>query len=261
MSIRLRLAAGIPFFALMFFFLCLRAYLGGIAPQHYSRRGWNSEWRDGRAVITIVAENSPATGVVQEGDVIVAIWSEYPAATPMVGRLWQVPPGTRYKMTVIRDGQSLELPLQTTRAYTNMPSGWPFVFLILTFLLFLGAGVTVFLLKPADEQAWMLSLMLSAWVALFPLNFFIQLPMWMFLTALLAQTLSTIFLPVSLRFFLIFPERSPLLRRFPRLEWLIYLPYLLFLLPLFMLRTVLNSFQWALPWRESLTTPTFNIVG
>ena len=28
MSIRTRLAVGIPFFALMFFFLCLRAYLG-----------------------------------------------------------------------------------------------------------------------------------------------------------------------------------------------------------------------------------------
>ena len=185
---------------------------------------------------------------------IVAIWSEYPAATPMVGRLWQVPPGTRYKMTVSRDGQSLELPLQTTRVYTNVPSGGPFVFLILTFLLFLGTGVTVFLLKPGDEQAWMLSLMLSAWVALFPLNFYIQLPRWMFLTALLAQTLSTIFLPVFLRFFLIFPERSPLLRRFPRLEWLIYLPYLLLLLPFFTLRTVLNWFPWTLPWRGSFMT-------
>lgn len=222
MSIRLRLAVGIPFFALMFFFLCLRAYLGGIAPQHYSRRGWSSEWRDGRAVITIVAENSPATGVVHEGDVIVAIWSEYPAATPMIGRLWQVPPDTRYKMTVIRDGQSLELLLQTTRVYTNMPSGWPLVFLILTFLLFLGTGVTVFLLKPGDEQAWTLSLMLSAWVALFPLNFFIQLPRWICVIALLAQTLSPIFYPAILRFFLVFPERSPLLRRFPWLDWLIY---------------------------------------
>jgi hypothetical protein len=29
MSIRLRLAVGIPFFALIFFYFCLRVYLGG----------------------------------------------------------------------------------------------------------------------------------------------------------------------------------------------------------------------------------------
>src|SRR5262245_42913963 len=38
MSIRSRLAIGIPFFALIFFYFCLRVYLGGIAPQQYSRK-------------------------------------------------------------------------------------------------------------------------------------------------------------------------------------------------------------------------------
>jgi hypothetical protein len=163
-------------------------------------------------VITIVGTNSPATGLLREGDVILAIWSEHPAAAP---------------------------------------SGWDFVFFMLTFLFFLVAGVTAFLLKPGDEQAWLLALMLSTWVAIFPLYFYLQLPRWMLLTAPLTQTLSTIFFSVFVRFFLVFPERSPLLRRFPEVEWLIYLPYLLFLLPLITLRTVLNEFQLTPPWRQS----------
>ena len=65
MSIRSRLRWD-PLLCVDVLLLCLRAYLGGIAPQHYSRRGWDSEWQDGRAVITIVGENSPATGVVRE---------------------------------------------------------------------------------------------------------------------------------------------------------------------------------------------------
>src|SRR5262245_19272518 len=171
MSIRLRLAVGIIFFALMFFYLCLRAFLGGVAPQQYSRRGWVAEWRDGRAVVVSVGMNSPATGVVREGDMIDAIWSERPDATPLVmpgswrkrlrteaeewreaatplvtPGLWRVPPGTRYKLTVSRDGQSLEFSLHTSRVFTNMPSGWLFVFVTLTFLIFLSAGAIVFLL-------------------------------------------------------------------------------------------------------------------
>ena len=257
MSVRLRIAIGIPFFALIFLYFLLRVYLGGIAPQQYSRRGWGVELRDGRVVIAIIGTNSPATGVLQEGDVIVAIWSEHLAATPLVTTtFWRVPPGTQYKLTVIRDGKSLEFPLHTTRLNTNAPSGWSFVFYILTFLLFFITGVTVFLLKPGDEQAWLLSLMLTTWVGIFPLSFYLQLPRWILLTALLIQTLSTIFLPVILRFFLVFPERSPLLRRFPKVEWLIYLPYLLILAPLITMRNVLSAFQLTPPWRQSFMAST-----
>jgi serine phosphatase RsbU (regulator of sigma subunit) len=251
MSVRLRLIIGIPLFALMFFYLCLRVYLG-VAPQEYSRRGWDAEWRDGGVVITDVGLNSPATDVVRKGDVVVAFWSERPDATSLVTpKFWRVPPDTRYKLTVSRDGQLLELPLRTTRISAGGPLGVLFLFFMLTFLLFITTGVTVFLLKPGAEQAWLLALMLTTPVALFPLNFeYIQPPRWIYLVALLTQTLSTIFLPVILRFFLIFPERSPLLRRFPMLEWLIYLPFLLFILPPDIVGKVMTAFQLTPTWRE-----------
>src|SRR5262249_38068413 len=120
---------------------------------------------------------------------------------------------------------------------------------ILTFLLFLVAGVAVFLLKPGNDQAWLLALMLTSFTALFPLSVYIRLPQWVSLTASLTQVLSTIFLPVILHFFLIFPERSALLGRFPKLERLIYLPYLFFLLPLYTLRAFLLAFQLTPSWR------------
>jgi serine phosphatase RsbU (regulator of sigma subunit) len=261
MSVRFRLIIGIPLFALMFFYLCLRVYLGGVAPQEYSRRGWNAERRDGRAVIADVGPNSPATGVVREGDVVIAFWSERPDATPLVTPdYWRVPPGTRYKLTVIREGQSLELPLHTTRISAGGPPGVLFAFFMLTFLLFIITGVVVFLLKPGDEQAWLLSLMLTTPVALFPLNDYIQLPRWVYLAHFLTQTLATIFFPVILRFFLIFPERSPLLRRFPKLEWLIYLPYLLFLAPLDIVGKVLTAFQLAPAWRGPFMLSAGNFI-
>src|SRR5262245_15348382 len=154
MSVRLRLMIGIPLFGLMFFYLGLRVY-SRITLQEYSLRGWSAELRDGRAVIANVNADSPAAGVLREGDVIVVFWSERLDATPLVTPdRWRVPPGVRYKLTVSRDGQLLELPFQTTRISAGGPPGVLFVFFMLTFLLFIGAGVTFFLLKPGDEQVW-----------------------------------------------------------------------------------------------------------
>jgi serine phosphatase RsbU (regulator of sigma subunit) len=246
----------------MFFYLGLRVY-ARITLQEYSLRGWSAEWRDGRAVIANVSPNSPATDVLRKGDVVVAFWSERPDATPLVTPdRWRVPPGARYKLTVSRDGQSLELPLQTTRVPFGGPSsGVVYFFYMLTFLLFIVTGVTVFMLKPGDEQAWLLALMLTTPVALVTLNLgYIPLPRWIYLAALLTQSLATVFFPAVLRFFLIFPERSPLLGRLQKLEWLIYLPYLLLLAPREIVGDILTAFNMAPAWRESFMRATGNYV-
>jgi len=246
----------------MFFYLGLRIS-SRITLQEYSLRGWSAELRDGRAVIANVSANSPATGVLQKGDVVVAFWSERPDATPLVTPdRWRVPPGVRYKLTVSRDGQLLELPLQTTRVPFGGPSsGVIYLFYMLTLLLFIVTGVTVFMLKPGDEQAWLLALMLTTPVALLTLNLeYIPMPRWIYMVALLTQSLATVFFPAILRFFLIFPERSPLLRRFPKLEWLIYLPYLLLLAPREIVGDVLTAFNMAPAWRESFLRSTGNFI-
>jgi sigma-B regulation protein RsbU (phosphoserine phosphatase) len=246
----------------MFFYLGLRIY-SRISLQEYSLRGWSAELRDGRAVIANVSENLPANGVLRKGDVVVAFWSERPDATPLVTPdRWRVPPGVRYKLTVSRDGQLLEAPLQTTRVPFGGPSsGVIYFFYMLTLLLFFGAGVTVFMLKPGDEQAWLLALMLTTPVALLTLNLeYIPMPRWMYLAVLLTQSLATVFFPAILRFFMIFPERSPLLKRFPKLEWLIYLPYLLLIAPREIVGAILTAFHLAPGWRESFLRSTGNFI-
>lgn len=251
MSKRWRLALGLPFFALMLCHVGMRVYLGSLALEQYSRRGWNAAQRDGRTIITQVGGASTATGVLQQGDEIVALWSERPEATSALEQsYWRVPPGTRYTLTVRREGQVLELPFVTTRLRPEGPQGVFLLAVALTCLIFIVTGAAVFLLKPDDRQAWLLSLMLSALVALLPLNLFIQQPRWAFYLALLAQSASTIFLPIFWHFFLLFPARSPWLRRWPRLERLLYLPYLFLLLPVFVLRSVLANFWPALPERD-----------
>lgn len=56
-------------------------------------------------------------------------------------------------------------------------------------------------------------------------------PVWLTQVVSTAAALGLLFLPIFVHFFLIFPEPSPLLHRFARLETWIYLPYLLLLLP------------------------------
>src|SRR5262245_39832730 len=58
-----------------------------------------------------------------------------------------------------------------------------------------------------------------------------NLPSWLSVAVSATMALELLFLPVFVHFFLIFPDPSPLLRKWPRLEIWVYLPYLLFLLP------------------------------
>ncbi|MDQ3818159.1 MAG: hypothetical protein M3362_10755, partial [Acidobacteriota bacterium] len=68
-------------------------------------------------------------------------------------------------------------------------------------------------------------------------------PLFFKITAFLGHIVGSFALVFMLHLFLIFPERSPLLRRFPRLAYLIYLPALCFFLPYFALYS-LNTAGW-----------------
>jgi len=57
-------------------------------------------------------------------------------------------------------------------------------------------------------------------------------PVWLVATLILAVIIGRGFAPVFFHFFLVFPQPSPLLSRFPRFEFYLYLPYLLLGVPL-----------------------------
>ena len=94
--------------------------------------------------------------------------------------------------------------------------------------LFLLTGLTIFLLKPADRQAWLLVLMLGLFPGLFNTEL-PPLPLAVLFLMAVTRIMGIWLAPVFCHFFLIFPDRSPLLRRFPFLERGLYWPFFLVL--------------------------------
>jgi serine phosphatase RsbU (regulator of sigma subunit) len=249
MTVRQRWWLGAIFFALMFGHTGVMAYsawlnLRGLAGSY---DGWGARLLpDGRAEIATVDQKGPAT-VLQPGDEFVAINGLTLKDDPQIRNYnRRVPSGTRYVMTVRRQGQLREFALMTT---SYPVSRWLVPIAdILVQLLFLLTGLMVFVLKPADRQAWLLALMLGAFTGLFNNNL-PPLPLAVLLMAGAARIVGLLFLPVFCHFFLIFPDRSPLLRRFPRLEWWLYLPFFL-ILPWFATTRFLTIFRAHEQWAE-----------
>ena len=217
----------------MFFYLGVHAYFAFI--PFGSSDGWFGEWKGpGHPIrITGVNPNGPATAL-KAGDEFLAINGiTVDEDAEIMGFADRVPPGTTYLMTVRRDNQELAIPITTVeKPARNISFGQrAFTFVNLIFLM---TGLAVFLLKPANRPAWLLALMLGT---------FIGLSTWTmpargagrgveFLVAF-AKILCIWSLPLFARFFLNFPERSPILRRWPKLETYLDWPFYLLILPYF----------------------------
>jgi phosphoserine phosphatase RsbU/P len=249
MTTRRRRWLGVFFFALMLGHMSVNAYviLSDVFTRPSSSDGWTARrLGEGRAQITSVDKNGPATAL-QVGDEVISINGHAVSDNPAILSYNEgVAPGAKYTIVVRRQGRSLEFTLQTVSYPT---SRWlrPIIDVIIQFL-FLLTGLTVFLLKPADQQAWLLALMLGAFTGLFNNNL-PHLPLAILPMMAMARISGLLFLPVFCHFFLIFPDRSPLLRRFPNLERRLYWPFFL-ILPWFAgsrLATVLrgNNDRWA----------------
>jgi serine phosphatase RsbU (regulator of sigma subunit) len=244
MTIRQRRWLGAIFFALMFGNLVVSVN-SNLSRFSGSYDGWVAPpLPDGRAEIVNVDQGGPSTEL-RLGDEFVSLNGLTLRDDPQIlNNSRRVPPGTRYKMVVRRQGRLLEFDLATT-AY---PLGRRLISIadILSELLFLLAGLIVFLLKPADRQAWLLALMLGSFSGLFN-STLPPLPLAVSLMTAAARVAGILFLPAFCNFFLIFPERSPLLRRFPRLEQRLYWPTYV-VLPWFAftrLETVFRAYEQA----------------
>src|SRR5215831_15120715 len=251
---RHRLVLGCVFFALMFGQFGVNVYSAwlNLIARPASSDGWTARLSpDGRALVVSVDKDGPATAL-QAGDEIISINGLTPQGDPeILSYNERVAPDTNYTIVVRRQGQSLEFALATI---VFPPSRWLIQIAdSLVQLLFLLTGVTVFLLKPADRQAWLLALMLGAFTGLFN-NELPPLPLAVALMTAMARIIGLWFLPVFCYFFLIFPDRSPLLRRFPNLERRLYWPFFLSLPWFFFTRLIVvfsRREEWAQFFRES----------
>lgn len=236
-----------------------------------SNRGWSVEFRRDRAKLSMVKSDGPAANVLRPGDEIVSIndqpknsWVEVETAFN------KIPAGSRYKITIKRGGSLLDLTL-TTVPNPSLPSVLrtisPLTFLVIPAILFF-SSLALFLLKSDDKLALLLSVMFSSLVGIYNVFPIVQ---WQWLGIILAvsYSISAIFYPVFLHFFLLFPDSrgslSPLLRRFPSFERYLYLPYLLVVVPLSALIYLSYFFapEWIPLWENkySWAQYTLNALG
>ncbi len=196
-------------------------------PQKGSYDGWSGTW-DGRGEprVTSVDPDGPAAAL-RVGDEVVAINGVTIGEDPRILDYNRgAPPGTRFTMTIRRAGELREVEFQTA------PYKWSRRFNpnVIISILFLLTGWIVFLLRPEDNQAWLLALMLGTLTGIMgggPSN----LPSWFNPIVGTAHVFGLLFLPIFVHLFLIFPEPSPLLRRWPRLVIYLYLVWFLVIFP------------------------------
>jgi sigma-B regulation protein RsbU (phosphoserine phosphatase) len=234
MSDRLRIAAA-AFVCALFVayagvnaFESLRLLLGSGTPA------WLSTFRGDVLRVTQVRPGSPAEGLLLPKDELVAVDGQGVAAGFDVRMAVPGPPRP-YSMVVRRGGELLVLRLATVPYGVSVSTFFVLAFAIVG-ALFLLTGTAVFALRPHDPRARLLAVSFALFAAAgqipYPTD---TLPAWAIAVLVAGQAASIFFWPSLLHLFLIFPEPSPLVKRFPRLISSLYLvPVLFFPLALYL---------------------------
>jgi sigma-B regulation protein RsbU (phosphoserine phosphatase) len=245
------LILGAWFFAVQFLYAGSGVYQSMTAPPPHSDPGWLATESDGQIFLVSPGEGpSP----LEANDQIISIDGyRFKKASQASTALQNLPPSTPYNIVVKRAGQLFEFTLRT-EPVPLLRVALLRLALAIILAIFLITGFTVFLLKPYDKQAVLLAWMFGMFTGLFPLS---VVPGWLLGVAAVSRIVSILALPVFFHFFLTFPERSPLLRRFPRLEFYLYIPFLVTFFPYWVMAVVLDLF----PSLSSPALTKFAILG
>jgi phosphoserine phosphatase RsbU/P len=227
-----KLTLGVALFALMFIYWGGVSWLSIARLAHVSECGLETTLRDGKVLIAQInlEDYSP---ILHLGDEILGI-KERPRDSPktLLDGTVNVAPGSTTTFLVKCHGQVYEVPITTqavplrdwVQAIANVLVPW-------TFFL---TGLLVLILKPDEHQAWLLAIMLGTFVGLFGGDV-TNVPTWLGIVIIVARSVGIFFLPVFFNFFLVFPESSPLLKRWPLLGRWLYAPFLILVLPFYIL--------------------------
>ena len=241
---RLRLILVSLLFALLFIYAGVNSYFFTSAHLAAGFPGW-FVGRDGRVLTAQFGFADPASAL-QDGDEIVALDGQpFRSRAQYFAAFNQRPPGHSYTITIRRAGQP-------PQEFTFQTIPLPRLLLVYSFLaearvvtfIWLIVAFAIFLLRPDNKQALLLALLLGLMaVGADPAPNLIMADLhgWQLAPLIAAHGAALLSMPLMLHFFLIFPERSTLLRRFPQLEYLLYLPFGLGVAPFVLLR----AFRWA----------------
>jgi hypothetical protein len=198
-------------------------------------RGWNASPTEegGPETIIQVTPNGPAS-VLRVGDEVVAInginveRSDYKTENTFR----PVKAGDTYNIAVRREVQIHQF---TLRRESRDPIRWILgsgaIATLMASLVFFVIGVAVFFLKPDDKQALLLALCLTMMASAFALPQPFEGTSWWYRALIVIGQITKPATPaLFLHLFLVFPEPSFILRRFPRFERLLYVPISLLVL-------------------------------
>lgn len=209
------------------------SYSSWVTIQHMlEERGWNAapSAPGGPELVVRVDAGGPAPDL-RVGDEIIAIngrnveRSDY----QMENVFSQLNRDAPYTLTIRRDGELRHLTFSRNRIplVKRIFTSGSFSTL-LSSAVFLLIGIAVFAVKPDDKQA----LLLSCWLVLMASAFSLPQPFegtaWWYRALIVFGQVTKVLAPTFLlHLFLVFPEPSPILKRWPRLERYLYVPTVL----------------------------------
>jgi hypothetical protein len=240
-------AGMIAFFGLMTLYLGANAYVS-VTGWHGSP-GWAVSQKSGRIRIAFVGSSSMAARELRIGDEVVALDGRAIESVRDFIKLVRVAPETPYTLTIQRDGMARVVNLRTE----NLPATETAINHLLFFFiapLFLVFAAIIYTFKPDDKQAVLLALLFGSFMPGTQALFHDVLPLAGRAVMLAGEIVTSLFFPLFFYFFLIFPERSPLVRRFPKLERTLFLPCLLVMIPATLAIYISASFVSAESARE-----------
>jgi sigma-B regulation protein RsbU (phosphoserine phosphatase) len=199
-----------------------------LLPLAGSSTGIRVDWsRDRRLLVIGIDPEGPTAGRLKPGDELIAI-DGVKIGEDLSSLRKHKPPGTLERMTIRREGELLDVEYKTVPHKPNNYDGVPQHLIIALFLL---TAWIMFTLRKEDDRALLLTVLLGTMTGLmggYPPD---NLPFWLNWAVGGARTAGVLFFPAFVHSFLIFPDRSPLLRRWPNLIFWIYLPFFVFMLP------------------------------
>jgi sigma-B regulation protein RsbU (phosphoserine phosphatase) len=206
--------------------------------------GWSVYQIDSRVVISQVNSATDSFPLRPLDEVIAINGHAIRSANQVIEAFHSIGPGEFYSILTNRNGQGQQFLLQARpiplSAWTLQAAGT-----LIVPTIFLLTGLVVFLLKPYDKQAVLLALMFGMFLRAFAATspWMSGEPLWLTLVMLAVHVASLFLWPVFFHFFLIFPEPSPLVRKTPRLEYYLYIPFLLTIFPYFATKNLMAAFS------------------